>query len=186
MIKKCICAILALCSAALLFTACGKAQPTDTAEVPETTTTVETTVPEETGETTVPTTALDPTEKPEDLPVDAGVTSREDFDKEPSVPEPGNTDGQSPTKPPVTEPPVQEPTVKVPEDTEPPADITDPYKVTYAQYLAMTDEEEEAFVESFPSLREFNLWRKAALEKVPEQEKEILDGNEIDLGKYTP
>lgn len=167
--------LVGLSLALILFTAgCGKKQP---APADDPTQPSPVAGPEPTDAGTDPTEATDPAQADTQPQAEMGVTNREEF---------SDGSGTEETKP-------QQPdtgAAPAPENTDPqplpPADLTDPASITYAQFLAMTDEEEEAFVESFPTLRDFINWRNAALEKEPDRDKELLDGNEIDLGKQAP
>lgn len=107
-----------------------------------------------------------------------GVSDREDFDE-------GTTPTENTTTPveiDSTKPTETEPTE--PSQPQTSVDTSDPANVTYAQYIAMAPEDQEAFVESFPTLKDFINWRNAALEKEEERDTEILDGSgEIDLSK---
>lgn len=114
-----------------------------------------------------------------------GVGGRGDYGDE-TVP---GTEPSAPetTAPGTTEPVPTEPVETTPKPAEP--DETTPEEqtaVTYSQYLAMTEDEQEAFINSFPTMRDFVDWWNAA--KAAEGSGgDIITGDpSIDLGDLIP
>jgi hypothetical protein len=70
-----------------------------------------------------------------------------------------------------------------PDDTRLPA----PGELDYLGFYALTEDQQDAYIESFESLAAFNKWFNEARAKYESQlpEDEIIDG-EIDLDKYNP
>lgn len=135
--------------------------------------------------------ATQTTETPEETEISPsmGVGGRGDYGDE-TVPETEpatETTTPATTEPENTEPVLTEPVETTPEPTEP--EETTPEQetaVTYSQYLAMTEDEQEAFVNSFPSLQDFvNWWNEA---KAAEGSGgDIITGDpSIDLGDLIP
>ena len=114
-----------------------------------------------------------------------GVGERGDYGDE-TVPEtePGVTEATEPgtTEPAPTEPADPTPDTTEPAETAPEEQLT----VTYSQYLAMTEDEQEAFINSFPTLQAFVDWWNAA--KAAEGSGgDIITGDpSIDLGDMIP
>lgn len=114
------------------------------------------------------------------------VGSRDDFfdDIPPAETEKPSTEPSTePTTEPTTDP------SKPSEPSEPstePGDTDDPTQVTYEQYEAMTRDERKAFMKNFASTDDFIDWLAEARKNAQKDDFEILDGNEIDLGKLVP
>ena len=70
-----------------------------------------------------------------------------------------------------------------PDDTQLPA----PGELDYLGFYALTEDQQDAYIESFESLAAFNKWFNEARAEYESQlpEDEIIDG-EIDLDKYNP
>ncbi len=115
----------------------------------------------------------------------AVVGDRDDFFDDVQPPETEPKPSEDPTVP-STEPATEPSTEPSTEPTTEPVDLTDPTKVTYAQYEAMTREEKKAFVNSFATTDDYIDWLAQARENDPKEDVTILDGNEIDLGKLLP
>ena len=90
------------------------------------------------------------------------------------------------TTPVATEPVPTEPEETTPETTEPEETTPGESTMTYSQYLAMTEDEQEAFINSFPTLRDFVDWWNAA--KAAEGSGgDIITGDpSMDLGDMIP
>lgn len=56
-----------------------------------------------------------------------------------------------------------------------------PSEITFAQYEAMTEAEQEAFVDSFESIKEFNQWWQAAQANKEDRESVEIEDGVIDL-----
>ena len=183
MMKKC--TVLSLAAAVLLLMAACQ----DTPHIPTT---------EASGAQTAQTTV--PTEETVTEP-GMGVGERGDYGDGETVP-PGTSETEPPetTLPGQTEPNPTGPESTTPENTTPegttPEDTTpedgEPTTggqpdttVTFSQYLAMSVEEQEAFVNSFETLADFVMWWNAA--KAAENEEEYITGDpSIDLGDMVP
>lgn len=111
----------------------------------------------------------------------AVVGDRDDFFDDVQPPETEPKPSEDPTAP-STEPATEPST----EPTTEPVDLTDPTKVTYAQYEAMTREQQKEFMKNFASTDDYIDWLAQARENDPKEDVTILDGNEIDLGKLLP
>jgi len=160
--------LLALSTALLLcFAGCNKASDTPTTGSAGTT---EQTLPED---GTVPTGPAN----------GAGVGERDDSEDDAPPPE---TAEPKPSTEPSTEPTTEPSTEPSTAPVDPPEENSDPANITYSQFTAMSPEEQEAFIDSFPSLRDYINWFNTAKAKEADQDKVILDGNEIDLGKLLP
>ena len=123
-------------------------------------------------------TAADPTEGTSDMEMGVGERG-DDYEDEDTQP--------ADTKPQVSDQPQQstEPqeTTKPQESTEPVS--TDPETMTIAKYEALSEEDAEAFVNSFPTRRDFINWYNAEKAKQPTDETIGSDDNGIDLGQLT-
>ena len=173
MLKKIISTILAAV-AILLLTACGKTPNNPGVEtIPQTTATA----PSQTTGTTEDTT---PTPS-------MGVGERGDYTDD-NVTEPSAESSEPEvTEPEVTEPEVTEPETTGPEDTTPatPPD-EEQITLTFEEYLAMSVEEQEAFVESFESLEDFIAWWNAAKAAQEKEDNTITGDPNVDLGDLIP
>ncbi len=123
-------------------------------------------------------TAADPTENTSDI--EMGVGERGD-DYEDEDTQPADTKPQESTQFQETTQPQE--TTRPQESTEPAS--TDPEVMTIAKYEAMSEEEAEAFVNSFPTLRDFINWYNAEKAKQPTDETIGAGDNGIDLGQLT-
>ena len=174
MLKKMISAFLAI-TAVLLLAACG-----DVPNVP-------------TGEqTTDAATHMSQTTEPtESAPIksELGVGERDDYgeETEPTEPQTPVTDATEPkeTEPKETEPDSTEPTSTEPEGTTS-TEGEEPKVLTFAEYEAMSLEEQEAFVASFETLQDFIDWWNAAKEAEKNDEEIITGDPTIDLGELIP
>lgn len=85
----------------------------------------------------------------------------------------------SPTEPDGTNPPAEPPAT-----TQPQAGGSDPAKLTYEEYLAMSPYEQQAHYESFPSLEAYIAWHNAALAEYEENQDSIEVTGGIDIGDF--
>ena len=178
MLKKIICTILAVVSI-LLLTACGKTPNNLGVEtVPQTTATAPSQTTD-TTEDTIPAPSMGVGERGDYTDDSATEPSAES--SEPEVTEPGTTE------PGTTEPETTEPETTGPEDTTP---VTPPDEeqttLTFEEYLAMSVEEQEAFVESFESLEDFIAWWNAAKAAQEKEDNTITGDPNVDLGDLIP
>lgn len=178
MLKKIICTILAVVSI-LLLTACGKTPNNLGVEtVPQTTATAPSQTTD-TTEDTIPAPSMGVGERGDYTDDSATEPSAES--SEPEVTEPGTTE------PGTTEPETTEPETTGPEDTTP---VTPPDEeqitLTFEEYLAMSVEEQEAFVESFESLENFIAWWNAAKAAQEKEDNTITGDPNVDLGDLIP
>lgn len=153
--------VLALC---MSFAACGKKTPADETGEPSTETIgMGGAVGErgDYGEETNPVISLDPTA--------------------PTTTEPAATDGANTND----DPAGGDQNTDEPAPTEAPADPSDPHSITIEQFEAMTEEQQEAFADTFASFSDFVDWLRAARGQDTEDPIIIEDGT-IDLGDYTP
>ena len=131
-------------------------------------------------------TQTDPTTATGDPEAEMGIGQRGDYEDEgnPSAEATKPTESQNQTE---EQPEATQPEATQPEDTQPAApEETQPegeQKVTFAQYVAMSEQEQEAFVASFPSLRAFMDWWNAAKAEEEAEEPIIVDDGVIDLGQ---
>ena len=178
MLKKIICTILAVVSI-LLLTACGKTPNNLGVEtVPQTTATAPSQTTD-TTEDTIPAPSMGVGERGDYTDDSATEPSAES--SEPEVTEPGTTEPET------TEPETTEPGTTGPEDTTP---VTPPDEeqitLTFEEYLAMSVEEQEAFVESFESLEDFIAWWNAAKAAQEKEDNTITGDPNVDLGDLIP
>lgn len=142
--------------AAAVFCACGKedpAQPTTDPAATQPNTTA--------GTVTEPVSGGDGVTEP--LPTENGEEPTESEGTEPSTPE-------DPTEPTPTEKPTE------PDPTDPkPSEPVNTAVTYYDYYYVFTAEQQEAFINSFPSVEEFFVWHKAAKEEY-ESERIPIDG----------
>ena len=183
MLKKIICTILAVVSI-LLLTACGKTPNNLGVEtVPQTTATAPSQTTD-TTEDTIPAPSMGVGERGDYTDDSATEPSAES--SEPEVTEPGTTEPET-TEPETTEPGTTEPETTGPEDTTP---VTPPDEeqitLTFEEYLAMSVEEQEAFVESFESLEDFIAWWNAAKAAQEKEDNTITGDPNVDLGDLIP
>lgn len=127
----------------------------------------------------------------EDLDVQVGVGVRGDYGNEDSTgvtTAPEETQDAVATEPEETKPAESEETKPTePEETQPAGtQPEDAFGITFAQYEAMTEAEQEKFVESFPSVSDFVDWWNAAQAQQDKEDTTIIDGDVIDLGDLIP
>lgn len=182
MIKK-IVAITMVAAAVLLLAACG-----DTPNVPTVSTTTAAAPSAEIPQTTAPT--PESTGKPV-----LGVGDRDDFEEDPTETGPQQSAIDATVSD--TTPEASQPGSTPPEDTQPgsnPPEDTQPGStppegqtgMTYAEYNAMTGEEQEEFADSFPTLRDFINWFNKAKAEAEEDKDYITGDPNIDLGDLVP
>lgn len=94
--------------------------------------------------------------------------------------EPPTQNSEPPTQ--NTQPPAQ--STEPPADTQPQAGGSDPAKLTYEEYLAMSPYEQQAHYESFPSLEAYIAWHNAALAEYEENQSSIEVTGGIDIGDF--
>ena len=200
------CVVALILIAGILFGACGAKPETDPAE------TVATTEPTESGDeiSTKPTKVspdiAESTEssgdenvatsgngdvstpeatKPEATApsVEAGVGERGDYENTPAETKPvGSKPADS--KPTESKPAESKPADTKPAETTPGTlDTFDPENTTIEMWNAMTDEQQVAFQDSFPSLRDFIIWYNSAKAKQPTTETVSSGDNSVDLGQ---
>ena len=147
-----------------------------------------------------PTATTAATEAVEDVDVQIGVGQRGDYDQEET--EAAQTgDNAVATTPEQTNPADTTPVDTKPADTKPEesqsdsAQATQPaapeqsgeeLPLTYDQYMAMTEQEQEDFVKSFATLSDFVDWWNAARAQQEKEEPTQIEGNVIDLGDLIP
>lgn len=112
------------------------------------------------------------------LQVQQGVGDREDFEgQDPTEPATGE-DKPADRKDPVQTPPVE----TTPDGTQP--DLpADPRDMTFAMYEAMSEEDQEKFVDSFDSVADFVDWWNQAKKDADRQDPIKIEDGKIDLGK---
>ena len=89
------------------------------------------------------------------------------------------------TQPESTAPETTQPEGTTPETTQPEENTTE--GMTFSQYNALTPEEQEAFISSFPTLRDFIDWWNAAKAAEESGSGDVITGDpSIDLGDYIP
>ena len=163
-----LCIVAVILIAGMLFGACGakpEAAPTETEAVIGTEQTEATVPPAPTKPT--PAVSTESTEATEPS-AQMGVGERGDYSDD-TTPEA--------TQPAETQPAETQPgTVTVP-------DTFDPENTTMEMWNAMTDQEQEAFQSSFPTLLDFIHWYNDAKAKEPTKETISSDDNKVDLGE---
>lgn len=124
--------------------------------------------------------------------VEVGVGERGDYSED-------TAETTAPSTADTTEPESTVPEGTVPDDTVPgettpeattPGETTpeneEPGTVTYDVYLHMTEEEQMAYINSFPSIADFFEWLNAAKEEAGADDDTITGEPSIDLGELTP
>ena len=112
------------------------------------------------------------------VPAESQPAAIDDLDIQVGVGQRGEYEDENPTQ--ATE--ATQPVETKPTEEQTGSELT----VTYAQYQAMTEEEQEAFVESFPTMSDFVDWWNAAQAAQEKDDPIILDGNAVDLGDLIP
>lgn len=129
--------------------------------------------------------AQTPSGEAEDLQIQIGVGERGDYEEEetssPEATKPSQSEEDPDTQPEATEPKAPEEALN---ETPDATGSTENLPLTFEQYLALSEAEQEKFVASFPSLRDFMDWWNAAKAQQEEEEPIILDGDVIDLGQF--
>ena len=172
---------LAMC---LLFSACGGKNPPESTEPADTTLPVES---ESTEDLTEPTEVIPETTQSASGPsAEMGVGERGDYDDDDSGSQPTKPSGGDPSVD-TTEPVESKPVVNKPEETKPqvtvPSGDLDPDDVTMEMWDAMTDQQQDDFMASFPTLRDFMNWFNSAKEKEATGDVITSDDDKIDLGE---
>ncbi len=174
--------VLVLVSA-MLFGACGadSNHGGEQSANPETEASTEATeATTETAEGTESTEAqTEPPRVPDQPTAELGVGERGDYNNEDTTPQ---QTGPAATTPDATDPSNEKPEPSVPAVTVPEGTF-DPNSITMEMWDAMSPEEQDSFMYSFPTMRDFAKWFNEAKEKESSDSEIISGGDKIDLGE---